>query len=695
MHHFISKWQFFLPLFFCVAFLSEVRAGKPTGKLASFGVSRTWEDAAGTFRIEAKLIEADASSTRLERPDGKVSVVPMDKLSKKDQEFVREFLKADELEQANQEKKKSFRQLPVGQYEFSKTKPLELSFFRPSWRAKEVTAMNLTPGIDMAVDIQLPPGNGFQLFAAGGKATVYLNAYRISEGVRMVSPIFSALGKIRFPDGSPTIISESSTPWRIIAFTPDGKRFAAYDSTRGVPFISFWDVTPEGVDPLFQFQVGYKPGAFAPFDTFDIASACFVNSNELLTLKPSGEIHSWSVKPKTVNAVASIPGARQIKIGGKGDLVAVSLPGRIVLLNGTLKEQVGLILTDCDDFASIAFSPSGKHLAVCTPFIVRVHRLSDGEIHASIPVPTQDSTLPLDWIGDYLLLNKQLLLDVENKLPIWKYLAPDNAIPEFSSNSRMPDWSLMGGGESNEATIQRNGKDWDIRARVGPRRGVADQNIIHNPRQAVWAGQLFTMFRNQSTSIVATTLPHDGALEAIKNIDVGSMIALKPGCNIQIDEKLDGFTEQDKSIAIQGLESSFKHRGWNIRQDSENRVTVAARKLSNRKLPLKLDGPNEVNYSPIQYSITIQVGDEKVFDWNEEVHILGTTLPNESAQQFVDRVTLFNPNYFASAVLPTQILWPKYQWGIGESKIEPSAQLISKLNEAPEMPAQPTRRRRN
>ena len=693
MHDFFSKWLFLIPLFLCVAFLGEVRAAKPTGKLASYGVSRTWEDAAGTFRIEAKLIEADPSSTRLERSDGKVSVVPMDKLSKKDQEFVREFLKADELEQANQEKKKSFRPIPLGQYEYVKTKPLELSFFRPYWRASEVTPMNLSPGIDMAVDIQLPPGNGFQLFAAGGKPTVYLNAYRMSDGIAGTS--FSLLGKIRFPDGAPTIISDSSTPWRILALTPDGKRFAAYHAMARTPYISIWESTPEGVDPLFQFQVGFKPNALAYFNTFDIASACFVNSNQLLTLTPSGDIHSWSVKPKTVNVVASVPGARQIKIGGKGDLIAVSLPGRIVLLNGTLKEQVGLILTECDDFASMAFSPSGKFLAVCTPFIVRVYRLSDGEIHAGIPVPTQDSTLPLDWVGDHLLLNKQLLLDVENKLPIWKYLAPDDAIAEFTPNRGMLDWNLLGGGEANEATIGRNGTNWDVRARVGPNRGVADQNSTNDPRQAVWAGQLFTMFRNQSTSIVATTLPHDGALEAIKNIDIESMIALKPGCNIQIDEKLDGATEQDKSIAIQALESSFKHRGWNIRQGSENRVTVAARKLPSRKLPLKLDGPNDVSYSPIQYSITIQVGDQKVFDWNTEVHVLGTTLTNESAQQFVDRVTRFNPNYFANAVLPTQILWPKYQWGIGESKIEPSAQLVSKLNEAPEMPVQPTRRRRN
>ena len=326
---------------------------------------------------------------------------------------------------------------------------------------------------------------------------------------------------------------------------------------------------------------------------------------------------------------------------------------------------------------------------------MRIYRLSDGEIHASIPVPTQDSTSPLDWVGDHLLLNKQLLLDVENKLPIWKYVAPDDAIPELAPNRRMPDWNLLSGGESQEASIGRNGTSWDVRARVGPNRGAANQNLIHDPRQAVWAGQLFTMFRNQSTSIVATTLPHDGALEAITNIDIESMVALKPGCNIEIDEKLDDATEQEKSIAIQGLESSFKHRGWNIRQDSENRVTVSARKLPSRKLSLKLDNQSDVSYSPIHYSIAIQVRDQKVFEWNEEVHVSGTTLPNETLQQFVDRVTRFNPSYFASAVLPTQILWPKYQWGIGETKIEPSAQLISKLNEASEVPAQPTRRKRN
>jgi hypothetical protein len=519
-----------------------------------------------------------------------------------------------------------------------------------------------------------------------------LNAYRTSDG--LTGTTFSALGKIRFPDGSPTIIAESSAPWQLIALTPDGKRFAAIRFAGNTPFVSFWENTPEGIDPLFQFSVAHRNDMYGFFTDAHTSSAKFVSSNQLATLSSRSVLHSWMVRPKSVREVAFIPGAQKITIGGKGELVAISLPGKIVLLNGTLKEQVGLILTNCEQYSSIAFSPCGKYLAVGTPFNVRIYRLADGEIHASIPTPTQDSTLPLDWVGDYCLLNKELLLDVEHKMPIWKYVAPDDAVPDFLANTSMLDWKSGSGVESFQAFANRNGDVWDVVARIGPRIAEVDPRTIHNPRQAVWAGQLFTMFRNQSTSIVATTIPHEGALDSLKSFDFESMIALKPGCNVQIDANFENATDQDKETAIQSLENSLKHRGWNVQQGSENLVTISARKLPSRKLTLQVDRTkSEINYSPMQYSIIFEVKNHRVLEWKEEVHVLGTTLPNEPLQQFVDRITRFNPNFFGSAVLPTQILWPKYQWGIGESRIEPTAKLTSKSNDGPD--SQPTRRRRD
>ncbi len=50
---------------------------------------RLWEDATGTFRTEAQFISLQGSNVQLKRKDGILILVPLDKLSRADQEFAR------------------------------------------------------------------------------------------------------------------------------------------------------------------------------------------------------------------------------------------------------------------------------------------------------------------------------------------------------------------------------------------------------------------------------------------------------------------------------------------------------------------------------------------------------------------------------------------------------------------------------
>jgi hypothetical protein len=50
---------------------------------------RTWSDASGNFRVEARLLEVVDGKARLERADGKVIVVPLERLSPADQQIAK------------------------------------------------------------------------------------------------------------------------------------------------------------------------------------------------------------------------------------------------------------------------------------------------------------------------------------------------------------------------------------------------------------------------------------------------------------------------------------------------------------------------------------------------------------------------------------------------------------------------------
>ncbi len=54
---------------------------------------RTWSDSTGAFSVDAELAGVEQGQVNLKRPDGKVIAVPLDRLSKEDQEFVAQYLR--------------------------------------------------------------------------------------------------------------------------------------------------------------------------------------------------------------------------------------------------------------------------------------------------------------------------------------------------------------------------------------------------------------------------------------------------------------------------------------------------------------------------------------------------------------------------------------------------------------------------
>lgn len=66
----------------------------PEGVLSVTARKRNWSDSTGTFTVEAEFLGLDGDTVRLRRTDGKELKVPMDRLSKEDQEAARELAKS-------------------------------------------------------------------------------------------------------------------------------------------------------------------------------------------------------------------------------------------------------------------------------------------------------------------------------------------------------------------------------------------------------------------------------------------------------------------------------------------------------------------------------------------------------------------------------------------------------------------------
>jgi hypothetical protein len=73
-----------------VATLLLAMAGSAVCDATLFAASRRWSDRSGKFNIDAELVEVKDNAVLLRKSDGKTISVPIDRLSKADQEFVQE-----------------------------------------------------------------------------------------------------------------------------------------------------------------------------------------------------------------------------------------------------------------------------------------------------------------------------------------------------------------------------------------------------------------------------------------------------------------------------------------------------------------------------------------------------------------------------------------------------------------------------
>jgi len=66
---------------------TETAEAQPVGKPPDERPMRTWTDSTGAFSVEAELVGVEQGKVMLKRADGKIVTVPLERLSKKDQEF--------------------------------------------------------------------------------------------------------------------------------------------------------------------------------------------------------------------------------------------------------------------------------------------------------------------------------------------------------------------------------------------------------------------------------------------------------------------------------------------------------------------------------------------------------------------------------------------------------------------------------
>lgn len=628
---------------------SVASAGKPTGTLAAFAQNRSWSDKTGSFQLDASLVEADKTTVKLRRSDGRIVSVPVEKLSDADGAFISTFLTAESAVGGSGAPENPFEaglmepaspssggaaspssgggaslaaDIPMRKFSGGGKNPEPINFDPMPWKAGAVKSMAIEPQQNRTVS--LPMEKEFfaklQLVVAGSTPMAYVGIYRQS---RKEEENYSRFGRILLKDRKPIPLGESKSPWKIMAVSKDGRKLAM---VRVVGFdkgndLAIFNVTGEGLLADYQFTAG--EGSFG-----ELHWVGFLPNNRLATISQKHTLTIWNLDgPRII---------KQFKcqkltadIGGNGELLALPADNLVLFLSGSNYQKVGTIEVDGSGTPSIAFSPDGQRFAAFTPYSLSIYSLASGQLEKTIAVSHDRAGASIQWLGNHVLVGRRLMVDIERGMAVWTYEMADNSY--------------------------------------------------------AWGGQLYSVIVDRSGSnFVSAKLPHPAVESALKGADSSALYAVESGSSFSIDAQLSGLTPAEQTEIKNGVAKKLAAFGWRLSSGASTQVALKLSRgksvsreyaKSNSPFPVPFgftSGPTtKVSFQPWIHTITINAGGKEVFKLARTIGAAhGLSLKEgESIQQAVLRTVKPSAKFFTDAVIPAKVIKPEFREGFGKSKI--------------------------
>ncbi|MFN7892117.1 MAG: WD40 repeat domain-containing protein, partial [Pirellula sp.] len=508
-------------------------------------------------------------------------------------------------------------------------KPVSIVPAREFWSVKTPRAFPDVSFEDALIQTSLkkPFFAGIQVMGAGKVGTIILNSYQ--EGRNR-----DAFG--RFVVASATTSESSSVlefpdPWRLIAISPDGGRFAAvrvegFDKGNDV---AIFRVKDEVITPEFQFTAG--GGSWD-----ELHWAAFLPDNRFATISQKHDLTFWDLENKTgPKAIkrGSTGSALKASITPAGELMAYTAGNAVAVLDTTEGKLVGCIKRE-EPVYSVAFSPKADMIATLGPFKITLFGMNDGKEIRTVPINDSNPGAELLWLGKYLLVGN-VLYDVERGVPLWTY---ETQAPR----AVLGDFLLAGFGGDNSSSVG--------------------------------------LFR----------LPHENAVRVAEEIDPATSYALRPGDSISVEYDFGATPPALQEKIREAVSAKILAVGWKLNNSDENVLTIKLEQGKSEEAeyfehrgfgPMfhpfggRPSGTGEkVTYTPWTHTMTLKSQGKQVFS---NVYKIGApqNLRDEkgvTTQSQVDSYCKPSPSYFTNAAIPPYMLKAEYQGGLGKSRVDAS-----------------------
>ena len=384
-----KRWMAFLMFAFLFLLCTDTLS-------AQVGSFRTWTDASGKFRIEAKLSKREQGKVTLEKKDGSTVDVPEKKLSTEDLDYLnslgsRETGPARGLLKMKAENAKVIELKPPG-----------------SWLYEPVSTAAPVQLEDHMIRLSRSTKGDVILNRDGTMAIVYLKSFD--------NPHLAACDLV-----NGTVISSGKLPRHFgypYCVSPNNKALATYLDEINRSLINIWTFEEENIKRQVAWNV-------PNLDLHDTPILEFLDDKTLLA---SSEHHASlaivDISAGTINSICQKTKGTNIAISTDRKTLVVHFEESLYVLDTDSSKVVGQISCPTRGLSQLALTKDGARLACVGKGIARIYDMKNGIQVCEFATQQFSDTYQVFWLNNrYLLsvgnndldcLDTELMTRVEN-----------------------------------------------------------------------------------------------------------------------------------------------------------------------------------------------------------------------------------------------------------------------------------------
>lgn len=595
---------------------------------------RTWSDASGSFKLDAQLVKFAGDSVTLRRKDGKELTLPLTKLSKSDQEFLK-----------NPSGSKSVKKFDLPAATSSRTIGPAKLINDLSADVKPLPAQEKTPPL-IAVPalgaLAADPGKALMQTKNYGVAVTEIDAYDVvsrpmcvdtNSGAMIVSVGRRVAGQTVFR-GRVYRAGYGIKKAELLLDVPETVDLLSHDTETGrTLLIAGRDELYHGgelvlVEGMAEGSVkvlcrrslpGIEKPGFKPNPDW----AALKGDVAFVTI--GSNLYAWNLEQNQLVFQIALGSGEKTAISPGGKYIAIGGNNKVLVIDSVTGEPLGQFSTGTTLVPQLMFDPTGQKLAVAMGNRLDIWNLAAAEYESQLTLFSQVGQM-LAWVQpDLLLTSLGGLVDLDLEMGVWNYSLPH---------------------------VERC--------------------------QSIESGVLVSEEQKSFLVVSALSVPHPPASRFRTRLNSGAAkdLIVQPGSavSIRIDTKQPVDAEDIKTA----LQTVAEKAGWVVKPKAPIELVAIIGRGEKKSLSYRLSnglggagGKEETaTITPFTSELQIQRGGKTLWSRKTSNHVPSILFmtDGQSLQQEVSKFEKPDASFFENLSLPPRIINPDLQKSMGMSR---------------------------